>query len=244
MVPPVPHDSDPPLPSSMWRELVDGTAGRAVRAIATVAVLVFLTGLVPIVAYFLAALNSGWNRGSAGVYPEDGLIIFLIVVASAAFLLAVVWLWARPARRKVLWQPTAKTIAVGAFTVCAGIFIDSRFSGASELVVFGLALVALSAIIVVWAEAIRRHRLGRPVVNAIDGLIDLRCPSCGYRMVGLTESRCPECGTAYTLDELLAKQQFRGTTPPPPVPAPASGAAVPQDGSYAISARSASSTVS
>jgi hypothetical protein len=46
-------------------------------------------------------------------------------------------------------------------------------------------------------------------------------------LVGLYESRCPECGTAYTLDELIAKQNFAKqelrTTAPPPPPVPASG---------------------
>lgn len=94
---------------------------------------------------------------------------------------------------------------------------------------------------IIWVEAARRQARGVPVRDRRDGALDVRCPACGYRMVGLHESRCPECGTAYTLDELLGRQHFIAgvhrqragvaahptspTTPPPPPPAPELGSA-------------------
>jgi DNA-directed RNA polymerase subunit RPC12/RpoP len=52
----------------------------------------------------------------------------------------------------------------------------------------------------------------------LDKQVDVRCPDCGYRMVGLFDTRCPECGKQYALDELLARQGFErplGAVPPP-----------------------------
>jgi DNA-directed RNA polymerase subunit RPC12/RpoP len=60
----------------------------------------------------------------------------------------------------------------------------------------------------IWTNTWYQMSRGRPMQNEEDGLPDIRCPACGYRMVGLREARCPECGRNYTLDELLAKQGF------------------------------------
>lgn len=224
MMPAMPATNDPPPPSSLWRELADGSAGRGLRVVVTVALTMLLTGLVPILAYLLAALNPGWNRANGGIFPEDALIGFLIAVAAAVFLTAMVWLWATPPRRNLLWRPTAQTLGIAVAAVCIGIMADANLPGESEMVALGIVPVALSVAILVWVQAWRQHGLlGRPVRDARDGYVDLRCPSCGYRMVGLTESRCPECGAVYTLDELLLKQGFApqraayNVPPPPPV---------------------------
>ena len=88
-----------------------------------------------------------------------------------------------------------------------------------------LICLAASSVLLIWLQAGRRYTRRRASATAAGGALDLRCPSCGYRMVGLRESRCPECGTEYTLEELLARQHFvnRGRTahtPPPPLPPP------------------------
>jgi DNA-directed RNA polymerase subunit RPC12/RpoP len=94
------------------------------------------------------------------------------------------------------------------------------------MVIAGIVMVAVAAVMLVWVQALRQMRTGRPLRHHQDHLLDIRCPECGYRMVGLHESRCPECGRVYTLDELLARQNFARPeavlTPPvpPPVPPP------------------------
>jgi hypothetical protein len=52
-----------------------------------------------------------------------------------------------------------------------------------------------------------RYVGGRALYDA-NGVLDLRCPACGYSMVGLKEARCPECGQEFTLNELMARQDF------------------------------------
>jgi hypothetical protein len=208
----------------LWRELADGSASSAVRAFVTFALAVALTGLVPIVAYFLAASVPAWNRYSVpGVYPADELVAALAVLAGGALLAASAWLWTRSGRRRPVLAPIFQTIGVAAAAVVLGLAAAESLPGDNEMVVNGLILLAVAALILIWLRVVRRGPHWRPLRDPQDGLPDVRCPACGYRMVGLTESRCPECGVTYTLDELIAKQGFAPPPPsaastPPPIP--------------------------
>ena len=209
-------------PPTLWRDLADGSAGWVVRLLVTVALAAALFGMVWILAYFLAALNPFWNRTpNYGARPRDELVVFLFVLAGAAFLAGAVWLWSRSARRRTALAPAFVTIAVIGATIALGVLIEENLPGDSELVIVGLVFVAGAALILVWVQAYRRHGpRWRALRNPQDGMTDVRCPACDYRMVGLTESRCPECGTAYTLDELIAKQHFGPASPGPANPPP------------------------
>lgn len=215
-VPPPPSPPSPPL----WRELFDGSAGWGVRLVATFALGCALAGLVPIAAYFLAMAIPGWNR-AAGAYvrPDDGLIAFLTAMAAGGFLAASWWLWTRGRRERTVVAPVVITIGIVAATITLGVLAEETLPGDGELVILGLVLLAAAAVVLVWLNALR-HR--SPRLRALhhqhDGLSDVRCPTCDYRMVGLTESRCPECGTTYTLDELIARQGFAQPAEPPALP--------------------------
>ena len=200
---------------SLWRDLADGSAGWVVRLLVTVALAAALCGIVPILAYFLAVLNPFWNRTpNYGARPSDELVVFLFVLAGAAFLAAASWLWSRSGRRRAVLAPAVLTIGVVAATIVLGVLAEENLPGDRELVIVGLVALAGAAVILIWVQAYRRRGpQWRLLQNPQDGLPDVRCPACDYRMVGLTESRCPECGTAYTLDELLARQHFGPTTP-------------------------------
>jgi hypothetical protein len=213
--------ADEPAPAPLWRELVDGTAGWGVRLLVTLALAAAMGGMVPILAYFLAALNRDWRYSYSGnsVYPRDELLVFLAVVAAGGFLAASAWLWSRTGRRRAVFMPVVLTIAVAFVTVVLAVVADDNLRGASELVVGGLIALGGASLILIWVQAFRRRGpRWRPLRDRGDGLPDVRCPSCNYRMVGLTESRCPECGTAYTLDELIARQGFAPVSPKPPAP--------------------------
>ena len=221
-----PSSSEPLTPPSLWRELADGSASFTVRAFVTFALAVALTGLVPILAYFLAASVPAWSRfPNNGVYPTDELVAVLAVLAGGALLAASAWLWTRSGRRRPVLAPIFQTIGVAAVAVLLGVAADANLPGDKEMVVSGLILLAVSALILIWLRVVRRGPQFRALRDPQDGLPDVRCPACGYRMVGLTESRCPECGVTYTLDELIAKQGFApqppsaAPTPPPPAPA-------------------------
>jgi hypothetical protein len=216
----------PPSPPStpLWRELVDGSAGWVVRLVATVAMGLVLAGLVPILAYFLAMWNPYWNRGNGSVYvrPEDGLIAFLTAMAAGGFLAASWWLWNRGPRRRTVVAPVVITIGIVAATITLGVLVDETLPGDGELVILGILFLAAAAIVLVWLNTLRhRSPRRRALRDQQDGLPDVRCPNCDYRMVGLTESRCPECGTTYTLDELIARQGFAQPTEQRQAAAPA-----------------------
>ena len=217
---PTPHNAPPP--PSLWRDLSSGSAGWGVRLLANLVVAIALTGIVPILAYFMAAVDRGWSRFSGGVYPSDELVGFLAVLAGGALLAATGWIWTRTqGRRRAFVVPIFLTVGIVTGTIMLGIVAEENIRGASEFVIFGLVFLAAASILLIWLEAYRRRGpTWRALNNQQDGLPDVRCPACDYRMVGLTESRCPECGTNYTLDELIAKQGFgpRNSTPEPKGP--------------------------
>lgn len=228
---------------SLWQDLRDGTAGWFVKLIVAVAAGVFLAGAALVAAYALAAFIPGWNRTfynylagrvvtarSNGVHPKESVVAGLMMLAGAAWMVCVLWLFFRGVRQRPLARPILITLAIIVVTAGLGMMVDSSLRGDQQLVIAGIVLVAIAAVMIVWLQAMRRVRTGRPLRNRQDPLLDIRCPECGYRMVGLHESRCPECGKAYTLDELLSRQNFarpeiRITPPIPPVPPQASVAA-------------------
>ena len=224
MPPSPPTNAGDTAPPSLWSELVDGSAGWGVRLLVNLALAAAMGGLVPILAYFLAAVNRDWSYSysARSVYPRDELIGFLAAVAAGGLLAASAWLWSRSGRRRAVFLPVVLTIAVALVTVVLCVIADDNLRGSSELVVGGLIALAGASLILIWLQAFRRRGpRGRPLRDRHDGLADVRCPSCNYRMVGLTESRCPECGTAYTLDELITRQGFAPTPQSPKQDAPA-----------------------
>ena len=193
--------------NSFWRDLLNGRAGVAARIVVNLVIAIALGGICPIVAYLLAAFVPAWGRGYGwGVHPSDELIAGVIVAGAGTFVIATVWLWA--GKWRGVLRPTVYTVGIGMLTASLVVLAAANFRGEVELVVVGLILLGIAAVIIVWIGPIYRLARGRPVRNLSDGLGNVHCPRCNYRMVGLSESRCPECETQYTLDELLAKQNF------------------------------------
>src|SRR3954452_7049309 len=108
---------------TLWREVVDGTAHWGVRLTVTLALGVAMAGLVPILAYFLAATARSFNRGSGDryVYPDDGLVAFLTAMAAGGFLAACAWLWTRSDRRSKVVGPVLLTLGIVAATFALGV---------------------------------------------------------------------------------------------------------------------------
>jgi uncharacterized C2H2 Zn-finger protein len=55
-------------------------------------------------------------------------------------------------------------------------------------------------------EQVQQRRF-KPLLDA-DGQVNVRCPGCGYSLIGLRELRCPECGMQFTIDELIRAQRY------------------------------------
>ena len=202
-----------PTQPSFWRELADGTAGPVVRVMVTLVIGVCLAGLCALLSYCLAALIPAWSRGDGrfGIYPRDELVVGLGVMAVGAFIAASAWLWSRKGRWRAIVGPTISSVLIAVATIVLCLLVGNGLGGDKDFLFFGLIMLGSAGVILVWVMRIYRISRGRPVKNVSDGLVNLHCPNCNYRMVGLKESRCPECGTQYTLDELLAKQNFSKT---------------------------------
>lgn len=209
------HAIDPPpstpeadAPASLLRELADGSAATGVKVAVTVALAPMAAGLALLLSYVFALW--GWGSPYASIdytIPSDEVLAGLMVAAGLLYLAAVAWIWTRP-RHRSLWGAALLTIGIAAVTTVLCVLAEQGARGAEEVVIGGIVCVAGAAVVLTWVQAARRFGRAVPMRDRRDGALDVRCPSCGYRMVGLHESRCPECGTAYTLDDLLARQHF------------------------------------
>jgi hypothetical protein len=205
-----------------------------VRAGVSVALAPLLAGVAFFLSYVVAGWAPRWARGWNGFYyPTDELVFAMLVLAAAGYVASLSWLWSRGRRRtNAFWKAGLLTAALTLLTIVVGVLIEGSgmFRGAEEILIGGVVCVGGAAAILVWVQAAHRFARRRPLHNTQDGAIDLRCPSCGYRMVGLHESRCPECGTSYTLDELLARQHFATVSRPRDPLAPAQAISAPHGG--------------
>jgi hypothetical protein len=199
----------PPL----WRELIEGTAGPVVKVAVCLAMAPLFVGLGLVASFVLAGMLPGGMRSRG---PDDDIVAVVLIVCAFLYLAALAWVWTRQRRRhKALWKAMAYTGCVIAGTILLGALVDATLRRAGEILVVALVFLGIAAVLLIWTHALRSYVRYRPPTHSPDGLLDVRCPTCGYRMVGLHESRCPECGTGYTLDGLLAQQAFMGRSTPP-----------------------------
>jgi hypothetical protein len=208
-----------PPRAPLAKELSDGTAHVGVKIVLTIVLAAIGVAGALIGGFMLAALNPTWDRyrTGTGVHPTDELMLGTSVLAGVAFLAAVAWLWSRGRYNRAVIYATVLSVAIIGATIALGVLADSALSGDSEFVIAGIVFLGFAGLLLMWLFAIRRRGpQGRPPRNAQDGMLDVLCPACGYRMVGLRESRCPECGAQYTLDELLSRQRFYAVRAQPP----------------------------
>jgi hypothetical protein len=201
--------------------LADGTAGWVVRLVVSIAAAALTAGACLVFSFLLALFVPEFNRlryWPRAVSPTDELLLVVSVFGGSCYLAGLGWLWTRRRRGRapsqVILYATLLTFALVVVTSLLGIYIDNALAGDEEIAIVGIVMMAGAAAIVIWLVAIRRYNAGHGLQTAQEQQQEIRCPNCGYRMVGLHESRCPECGTLYTLDELLAKQEFVARSAP------------------------------
>jgi hypothetical protein len=201
-----------PQPPPLWRELIDGTAGPLVRIAVCLALAPLFVGVGLVGSFVLAGMLPGQMRSYG---PNDDVVGVVLFVCAFLYLAAVAWVWTRQRRRhKALWKAVAYTGCVIAATILLGGLIDATLRRIGEILIVAVVFLGIGAILMIWTHALRSFARYRPPTYSSDGLLDVKCPTCGYRMVGLHESRCPECGTGYTLDGLLAQQAFMARSTP------------------------------
>jgi hypothetical protein len=204
---------------SLWREIADGTAGPVVRIGVSLALAALLAGAACIGSLVVAGWVPDWS-GSWGTrfWPSDELLAGMFFLASLVYVLGLIWIWKRSVHHlHEFFKAGLMTLAASAIALvlCGIIETVAILRASDEILVAAVLCFGGGVVVLIWVQAGRRYARGGPMVNAEDGAPDVRCPTCGYRMVGLRECRCPECGSEHTVDQLLARQAFFVRRRPP-----------------------------
>jgi hypothetical protein len=182
---------------AIWRELRSGRAGWPVR--------LGLTVVATLVALALFAFATGL-ADAVDMRAGEGAVVVIMTIAGAAWLasIAVVWWqfrkWARLLR-------TALAIAgVWVLAVAAVALLDVNVARADGLIA-GTLLSAVAATVGLLVVLAYRTFTGRAMRDELGG-VRVSCPRCGYSMVGLCSCTCPECGAAFSIDQIIAGQEY------------------------------------
>jgi predicted RNA-binding Zn-ribbon protein involved in translation (DUF1610 family) len=84
--------------------------------------------------------------------------------------------------------------------------MEQSFRRGEEFIIGAIVLLAISGTFML-ITTINYRRVGQTIVDRT-GAVNVKCPECGYSMVGLEECKCPECGRVYTVDELISLQDY------------------------------------
>jgi DNA-directed RNA polymerase subunit RPC12/RpoP len=187
-------------PSWGWGVLWDSETHVAVRLGTSIAVGVLLLGFVLLATWT-------WARLAGVRYLPDEVVGLALVPAGALWCVSLWLLWRRASRLRVFFWSLIATIVIGALTGLGCILAEEVLRYEDEYFMTGVALCGSALVLLVWLVALQRYFGGRPVIGT-DNQVDVRCPACGYSLVGLTELRCPECGTRFTIDELIRAQRY------------------------------------
>ena len=203
-----PNDDTEPRVGALWRDFRDGTGGPGVRVVLSFASGLLLGGIAHHPPTHTGRIREARRSGARStIIIDDEMVSVALGVAGTLYLMVLVGIWSRYGRSKGFWLSGVKTVVTGFVAAVLSVGISEYFSRDDEVLILAIWLLAASVTLLFWAGSWRSHTRGRSLY-AGDGRIDLRCPECGYRMVGLNEARCPECGQRYMLDDLLAKQGF------------------------------------
>lgn len=186
--------------AELWHAFRCGRAPLWARVAATVA----LAALV-----LAGALAGVWGYGVVlgNGYVRDAHLAAGLALAGLAWcaLLPLAWRGRYAGARFV--RPGVLTLAVGLAATGTAILIDVLRLRGDELLIVVVLLVAGALVVLIWLPEVYRWQRGRNVLLS-DGVVDVRCPECGYSLVGLRDLRCPECGAAFTIDELIRAQNY------------------------------------
>ncbi len=191
---------DPDEPS-LWHDLKSGDAGWLPRTGLSLAV----AGLV----FAMIAMMMGMLDDFVGL--RDRHVAVGVGIGGAAWCVTLVFIWATFSR----WLKAIKTIfcisGIWFIALPATVFVNEVMNSAEYYIGSIVALATGATVFILCTLGYRRG--GGRALALRDGVIDVRCPECGYSLVGLTQCICPECGSTLTIDELIRKQNYRAITP-------------------------------
>ena len=198
------HDDDSP---SLWADLWNGrlaTFGRVALSVAGFG------------AALVAALVIIGIMSQAGGRVHEEMVALVLVVCGLAWLLWLAYLWFGHA---VLGPVLRGLFAFGAIwfvAILLAVIAESQMRD-EEVWIAACMIGGLTATALLIASTVYRRLRGRSIVSRL-GHVNVTCPQCGYSLVGKTDCTCPECGMQYTLDQIIALQDYealRHEAPPP-----------------------------
>lgn len=193
---------------SMWRDLRSGQAGWFPRLVLSVA------------SGFVLAAFAALAFGFPSMRPIGEEYLFLLSgMAGLLWCWALVRIWASFRYARKALKTLFGIMAIWMVTVALYALIVSSIRPPvdQEPLILAFVLIAIAGSIWLPATMIYRYGGGEAILNET-GEVNVRCPACGYSMIGLEECRCPECGTQTTIDELIRRQDYaalRGRTRQP-----------------------------
>jgi hypothetical protein len=154
----------------------------------------------------LGFLESAWRR----VHDEH---VAIAMGLSALMWLVMLWaIWATFPRWRRALRTGFAIACVWAAAIVAIILVNSMVRRGEEFLTAGCVFGGITATVLILTGAIHAGTKGRALYDD-EGVVDVRCPECGYSMAGLESSTCPECGSRFQLDELIRLQGYEALRP-------------------------------
>lgn len=187
-------DDDAP---SLWTDLLNGR----LSAFGRIAMSVCTFGGALVAALLVVGLIS-----QAGGRVREETVALVLMVAGLAWLLTLAWLWMGHAVLGPLLRCAFALGAIWFVAILLAVIAASQLRN-DEVWIAACVIGGLTATVLLFASMMYGRLRGRPVIGR-SGRVNVACPQCGYSLVGKTDCTCPECGTEYTLDQLIAAQDY------------------------------------
>ncbi len=196
--------------TSLWRILAGDGAHIGVRIAVSIA-----AGFFVCAAGFIGAFC--WATFVHGSYIRDKHMETATIAALMVWLGFLGWLWGRVRLKRGLLKAVGQTAGIAVATVVFGLCLGSEWFRNAEVLIVASVLLAIGGVMLVWTAALARAA-SRRVAITTSGEVDVRCPCCGYLLIGLRELRCPECGETFTIDGLIRAQGYLRPAAPDSMP--------------------------
>jgi len=196
---------------SLRRDLRSGEAGFVPRAGLSIGAAGVTLALVLL---GLAVLDAG------GFPVRDETIGIGLALGALAWIGELFLLWFTYRRMRAGLRIAFIVLGIWVVAITASLIVAAA-TWNEELFIGAIIVGAIGASICVVCAGAYRASQGREIIGS-SGTVNVLCPECGYSMVGKSDCRCPECGSAYTIDELITRQDFEAyrrspRSQPPPV---------------------------
>lgn len=137
---------------------------------------------------------------------QEEVAMSILAFGALLWVLLLAWLWVGHAVIGPLLRGLFVVAAVWFVVILLAVFIASRLPN-DELWISALVVAGITATVVYVAGLVYAGVRGR-AIHTLAGQVNVQCADCGYSLVGKTDCTCPECGRQYTVDELIALQDY------------------------------------